>query len=294
MKNILLAVGLLALTGTAFAGAKVVGTVEQSVNFTSGDAPSNTAMNSGNSAIGFKGSEKLSDDVTASYKILYAVEAGGSKDEWLLDMYGTLNSKTYGAVTAGSYKGFMATESLRTIDLFEANIYTQAVTDHGRTRNGLQYIAPRVGGFQIGVGGSASNKDNANTGADSTEYMVNYKAGSAYITASVLDKTASDTKTTFVAGTYQLGAVKYIVGYESINKASVKQDFTVLAADWKFGDNNLRVGVKDQEANGSTYQAELLHKMSKLTKVYVNVRQFSADAVNSDKTTLTTGFVINF
>jgi len=299
MKSILfLILSLFSISSVAAVNFKPIVTIEQSVNFASGPgAVENTYMRSGDSAIGLKGSKSISDDLSASFKILYAIGSKGAKDELLLDMFGQVSSRRFGTAKIGSYKGFMATDSLRTIDMFEANIYSQAVTNFKRTRDGMNYLSPRFKNFQIGVGGALSDTDRSGNkiNSDLFESTVNYKTDNLYLTVDYLDNRTTNTKTVYVGGRYLIKSFKIVLGYETIDDSVNDRVNTVAGGiDWKLGKTNLRLGFKDKDTVGITYQSEAAYHLDKRTILYANYRIFNQDTPNTDKNIVTTGIRLNF
>jgi predicted porin len=94
-------------------------------------AERSTDMDSGDSLLGVKGLENLSDGLRLAYFITVAVDSEG-KDAasagYIQDASVAVNSRTYGTITLGLFKSFMRLQSDRTVNIFEAG---------GRTSNNV-------------------------------------------------------------------------------------------------------------------------------------------------------------
>lgn len=323
MKKSLIALAVLASSGAAMAQSSVTvyglvdvwtGSSKASVT-TAGTTTSvrNNVLESGGyatSRIGFKGTEDLGGGLKANFNIETAITPDapsatsiGSRNAWV-GLSGGFGAFQLGRVWT-PYDDARATAN----DTFNANFASSFLAWRGyqdRTTNGLRYDTPTVAGFTGNVAYAFGEDKTAVAGSKAsslTSFGLNYSNGPIVANlAHQIDKdnnagaglypdlsglrpggTTGKTTYTLINGSYDLGVVKLVAGYNTVKATGVGVAGEGKANEWNLGAEaplgaNLAVGVgyaqSKAKLNGvddnktTAYSASLKYTLSKRTFLY--------------------------
>ncbi len=175
---------------------------------TSGETKRNTLSSVG-SRLGFRASEKLSDDLSANvgiettigfdhvYESASATLGSTGKGGAVLGDRGvgaSLSSKSMGTLNAG-FGGTPLKGATRGMDLFDGTVgandglLSNRKFFNNNGPNGIGYTSPSIGGISVTVGKGFTESAAASAGDGALHVLVGYKAGpiSAFVTQSVSD-----------------------------------------------------------------------------------------------------------
>lgn len=290
---------------TATAEVKVYGKANVSVQHNEvKNSDTTTTLNSNASRIGFKGSEKLTDDLKAVYKMEYQTSVDGDSSVFKQrNIYVGLKGG-FGMIAAGKNDTPLK-KAQGKIDQFNdlklgdiKNIFG----GESRLNNSVWYSTPSMGGVNVTVATileqGANDKDKVGLSA-----AVSYKADGMYF-AIARDQEVAGWDITrlsgqFAPGDFGVGLI-YQMGEQS--QGNGEQTGLILSAFFKAGKNKFKAqfGTSEFEA-GSVTTAETTslslgidHKLSKRTKVYTYYSMWEEDKSKVEKSTLGVGLEVKF
>ncbi len=260
---IALAVASVFIAPAALAQVSIYGKAHVSLDME--DTGANTAetkrtrVNSAGSRLGFKGSEKLSDDLSAVFGIETAISfdspnqaVGGAQSTGLTTGSGGttlgdrgiflgLASKTAGTAMLG-HGGTPMKGATRGLDLFDGTpgkndgLMQGAAFGAGNDwnkngGNGLTYVSPNMNGVTVTLGKGFTESAASTVGSGAVHLLAQYNAGPVYgfITQSTNSSgTVAEAKTVSYGGSYSMGAFALNAIFEkSENTAS-----SALITEW--------------------------------------------------------------
>lgn len=303
MKKTLITLAVLSsFAGGAFAqsNVSVYGVVDIGLKSVSSGGVRTTGIDSGGfqsgSRLGFKGTERLSDDLSASFVLETGINAdtggfGQNNTAFGRQSWVGLESKSMGALRLGNqYSPLRA--AVEAVDPFEIGLAGSALRELGggayveRVKNSVSYTSPTWGGFSgqalYGFGETAGDfSANRTVGLGGTFARDAYQVRLAYhnvnSTAAGVDQDARDV---FLGGTYDFGVVKAHAGFgdrkvdNNVAGTDVKSRSYMLGVSAPFGahavmasyiHNNVR-SVADASSN--QYAVGYTYSMSKRTNLY--------------------------
>ncbi len=289
-----------------------------------GAAATNTSLTSTGSRLGFRASEKLSDDLSANVGIETTIgfdSSGNSKgDANKLGDRGvgvSLSSKSMGTVNAG-FGGTPLKGVTRGMDLFDGTVgandglMANRKTFNDNGPNGIGYSSPSISGVSVTVGKGLTESTGSHDGP--LHLLARYKAGPAdvFITQSQAPSaTAVKYVTRSGGGSYSMGDLTAIVIYETNTNTDVDAKITTFNGTYLGGKYNIsKTGaikvayttIGNSATTGVTkingdkqIVAGYDHNLSKDTKVYALASSLINNAVGSPrKTIMSLGLMKNF
>lgn len=282
--------GVAAIASTqAIAAPTVYGKANVSINHDEAkDAESGTSLNSNASRLGFKGSEKVSDNLKAIYKFEYetAVDDGDVKGQTFAqrNIYVGLQGD-FGTIAAGRHDTPLK-KAQGKVDQFgdlKLGDIKNVISGENRVSNTVWYAAPKMGAIGA-VAAVVLNKEGTDNSPSNTglSAMVNFKQDGLYL-ALGLDQQVKGNDTVrlvgqFNAGDFGVGGI-YQTAEPSADGSIQEETGLILSGYYKMGSTKLKLqygmGETDNEANvkdvNTTNTLLTLgadHKLSKRTKVY--------------------------
>lgn len=288
--------GVAAFASTqAIAAPTVYGKANVSINHDEAkDAESGTSLNSNASRLGFKGSEKVSDNLKAIYKFEYEtfVDDGEKADKQTFaqrNIYVGLQGD-FGTVAAGRHDTPLK-KAQGKVDQFGdlplGDIKT-VISGENRVSNTVWYAAPKMGAIgavaavvlnKEGFNEKGKNNSAANTGVSA---MVNFKQDGLYL-ALGLDQQVKGNDTVRLVGQFNAGDFGVGGIYQTAEPSAdgsiqeetglilsgyFKMDKTKLKLQYGMGEVDNNKNVKDVNVTKSLITLGADHKLSKRTKVY--------------------------
>jgi predicted porin len=158
----------------------------------------------------------------------------------------------------------------------------------GRQSRSLQYIAPPMGGFSAQFG-FVPKGDNVNRGEPKAKNVFSagakYAAGPLTIGASVQTKSESDTKQfASVAGSYDLGVAKVMLGYADGGKISQKGSGSGPTFGVNFPVAGFNIGAhyannRDKDAEITSIEGWINKEVFKNTYAYLEFGDWKSDKI---------------
>jgi len=262
------------------------------------------------SRFGLKGSEDLGGGLKANFQL----EQGFNLDTGAQQAAGSAFSRQSWVGLSGGFgevqlgKVWTSYDDIRSSanDTFNANIASSFSTWLGytdRTNNSIKYITPTMSGFSGSFTYSlGENKTPANSASDIMSLGVQYGAGPLFVgfahQSEKQNSPVTQAKTTYnlINGSYDLGVVKLVAGYNQVKDSVVGVPQDGKAKEFNLGVEaplaaNLNLGVgyaqSDVEFGGvdvsesKGYSAALLYSLSKRTTAYAAITQTKTDISNS-------------
>jgi len=304
MKKTLIAAGIAAaVAAPAFAEVQVGGQVKQTFTW-----DENAAMAEGrNNTLTFSASEDLGNGLSAFAKIVLDVDVSTADDTDTQDNIVGLKGG-FGTFVTGRMEDFTEGKIHSKATMFTAGGAGGAAVEGilpspaGRNDGAIAYVSPTMNGLHFGV---ATYNDEA------TDIAVFYDNGPLSLAAAYETQkpsltgttTTNDQTTLSVAGSYAMGDAKAtIVHVQQDNDAGTAAndiDGTVYRLDYKMGNNTITVaygdGEKDAGAdNGDVTAVELVHSLSKRTKVGISYTKDDNPSGTTDVDSWSVGLMHKF
>ncbi len=279
----------LAAPMTAMADTTLYGSAHASVDYidldngTSGGTGTNLSYSNNKSYLGVKGSEKISDSLSAVYKIEFGPQFGSGRGLSDRDQYVGL-SGDYGTLVAGRastpYKIVGAKADLFWYSQLGSNRFITG-PDY-RLNNVVAYFTPKVGGFSAAW---ATVTESANSGTTANSANAFYKAGGLMVGLGLEDtNVAGDDVDTRLMASYDTGKVK-VVGFAEKHDglASVNTKVYGLGASVKAGKGVVKGQYYTSNPDGAANDTSMFaigydHNLSKRTTVYAQYVKMTNDA----------------
>lgn len=304
---------------TATAEVKVYGKANVSVQHNESEKTTgmvttdhtDTTLNSNASRIGFKGSEKLTDDLSAVYKMEYetSIDDGEKKGQTFAqrNIYVGLKG-SFGMIAAGKNDTPLK-KSQGKIDQFndlKLGDIKNVIEGEKRESNSVWYSTPAMGGLNVTVAAILEDRVNNNgNNSDKTgiSAAVSYKADGMYF-AIARDQELNGMDITRLSGQFAPGdfGVGLIYQMAEQSEGNAEQTGLILSAFFKAGKNKFKAqyGMSEDEAGSTTTEETTSltlgvdHKLSKRTKVYTYYSMLEKDKSKSEKSTLGVGLEVKF
>jgi len=292
-KSLLAALLSLTLPSAVFADATIYGKANVSLQSTDEGGSSTSELVSNASRLGVKGSESISDGLTAIYKFEFEVHLDdGDKNGDTFsqrNIYVGLQSDAMGTVIAGKFDTPLKVAQKK-IDLFsdlEGDIKSILTKNENRESNSVMYSTPKGWGpIKASLAYIAKEDDGVDDGTSLSVAYSNKKVYAAIAYDQDVEKEGAEVfrvVTQVNLGALQLGALyeDQDAGPSSLNDgdawmASVqyKMDKVVLKA---------QLGESDTVVEGAeTFSLGVDYKLSKKTKVFAFYTHEEADAMADD------------
>ncbi len=292
-KSLLAALLSLTLPSAVFADATIYGKANVSLQSTDEGGSSTSELVSNASRLGVKGSESISDGLTAIYKFEFEVHLDdGDKNGDTFsqrNIYVGLQSDAMGTVIAGKFDTPLKVAQKK-IDLFsdlEGDIKSILTKNENRESNSVMYSTPKGWGpIKASLAYIAKEDDGVDDGTSLSVAYSNKKVYAAIAYDQDVEKEGAEVfrvVTQVSLGALQLGALyeDQDAGPSSLNDgdawmASVqyKMDKVVLKA---------QLGESDTVVEGAeTFSLGVDYKLSKKTKVFAFYTHEEADAMADD------------
>jgi len=266
------------LSGNAVAGDKV--TVYGKVNATiqqddTGESETNVKSNA--SRIGLKGSVKVSDGLTAIYKVEWQVDVADDEGDNFKARSQWVGLKgNFGSVMLGRNDSMLKLSQGK-VDLFNdlnADI-KHSFSGENRLDDTLTYISPKFSGFSVGATFVAQdNKKSADNNGTSLALMygdAKLKKSSIYA-AIALDTDVAGSDTTRVTVNGKLGDVKLGAMWNESEKSdgSSKGDGFLVNAAYTIDKTTLKLQYQDSDdkKEAESFSAGVDYKLAKNVKVF--------------------------
>ncbi len=309
----------MAASSAAFAEATVYGNLHLSIDMPDNDTPagvSNTdsmQMNNQTSAIGVKGSEDLGDGMKAFFKAEFQVDPSTSSALTGRDQYiglkGGMGTVKFGSMS-NNYKQMggkvdpMYRTALEGRGAMQAQSFLHGGSGvfGGRMDDTLQYASPKMGGMQLVINTTFSDRDTSGAGAGATDIDetigvgFRYEAKAFMVYVDMIDysdegavaDTVDSESATKIGGTFETGPVKLGVQLEQTEDL-LGSDYMTVTANYSLDKNNAILfsygsrsdiaagGETATDSGSSSISLMYNHNMSKNTNVYVGYGSRSSD-----------------
>ena len=302
----------MAASGAAFAEATIYGNLHLSIDTPDNDGSTTDSMTMNNqtSAIGVKGSEDLGDGMKAFYKAEFQVDPSTSASLTGRDQYIGLKGGM-GTVKLGSMsnnykqKGGSVDPMYRTSLEGRGGMQMQSPLHggsgpySGRMDDTLQYASPKMGGMQLVINTTFSDRNTAGNSIAGVAIDVDetigvgfrYQAKAFSVYVDMIDYSGDNTQgtdavdsissesATKIGGTFKAGPVKVGIQLEQTEDL-VGSDYLHISANYSIDKNNavyFALGQRNDIAGGGvtitdsgsdSMSVMYNHKMSKNTNVY--------------------------
>lgn len=271
--------------------------------------PTTTTLNSNASRIGFKGSEKLTDDLSAVYKMEYQTSVDGDSSVFKQrNIYVGLKGG-FGMIAAGKNDTPLK-KAQGKIDQFndlKLGDIKNVIKGEKRESNSVWYSTPAMGGVNVTVATileQGSNKNNAGLSA-----AVSYKADGMFF-AIARDQEVAGWDVTRLSGQFAPGDFGVGLIYQMAEESEGDEEQTglILSGFFKAGKNKFKVqyGMSETEdkrtptsSKETTKEVTSItlgvdHKLSKRTKVYTYYSMMEDDKTKAEANTLGVGLEVKF
>jgi len=298
MKKTLISVavaGAMAFSAVASAKAIVFGSVEQSFRMTdNGTTSSWDGVNDFNGNwIAFKGKEDLGNGVTAEAMIQFHTIPEGSNNG--ISVYDTRVGLKggFGEVQMGRFRTPSMILGDKYVDIYEGGISGVDLQNNARTSNAIQYSTPDMSGIK-GTVVVTMDGSSGETGADQTEYVLEY--GNGPINAAVVykDDAANNKETTSYMASGKVGAATIYGMMETHDNAGIETDAFSVAGKFTAGKNDIIAGLYDRDNNYDVKSVEVRHNFSKKTFGFATYQVKSPDSGAADTKAFTVGMRMKF
>lgn len=243
----------------------------------------NTSYSNNKSYLGVKGSEKISDGLSAVYKIEFGPSFGSGRSLSQRDQYVGL-SGNYGTLVAGRastpYKIVGAKADLFWYSQLGSNRYITG--NDFRLNDVVAYFTPKMGGFNAAW---ATVTESGNSGFSANSANAFYKAGGLMVGLGLEDtNVANDKVDTRLMASYDTGKFK-VVGFAENhdNIAATKTKVYGLGASVKTGKGAVKGQYYTSNPDGANNDTDMFaigydHNLSKRTTVYAQYVAMNNDA----------------
>ena len=279
----------LAAPMAAMADTTLYGSAHASVDYVdlnnglSGGGKHNLSYSNNKSYLGVKGSEKISDGLSAVYKIEFGPSFGSGRNLSQRDQYVGLSGE-YGTLVAGRastpYKIVGAKADLFWYSQLGSNRY---ITGNDlRLNDVVAYFTPKMGGFSAAI---ATVTETGNNGFAANSANAFYKAGGLMLGLG-LEKSnkAGDKTDTRLMASYDTGKVKYVGFAEKHdNLAATNTKVYGLGVSVKTGKGAVKGQYYISNPDGASNNSKMFaigydHNLSKRTTVYAQYVKMTNDS----------------
>ncbi len=259
-----------------------------------GSASNNVSHSNNKSYLGVKGSEKITDDLKAVYKIEFGPDIGGGGNTLSnRDQYVGL-SGGFGTLVAGRASTPYKIVGVKA-DLFWFSQLGTNRTITGpniRADNVIAYFTPKMGGFKAAIANITEGKGNKigaqNDGRTGWSGNAFYTAGGLMVGAGYEKHNGpfgSEAELARLMASYDTGTVKVVGFAEDVNPDGANNDTQNLGigASVKTGKGVVKGQYYTSDPDGADNNSSLLavgydHKLSKRTIVYAQYATVNNDA----------------
>lgn len=282
-KSLSIAIALASMTTASLAVAEIdlYGKANVSLEMVNEGDVSTTELLSNASRLGFKGSEKINDQLEAIYQLEYEVYFDDSETFKQRNIFIGLKGG-FGQVIAGNFDTPLKVAQNK-IDLFNdlrGDIKNVITVNDNRTSNTVQYSTPETGGFGANLAVISSEVE----GQDAGKSLSVSWANEMFYVAGAFEQDVEDENAEAMRAVAQINLNAVQLGalyeqYEEENQDSVdgwlvSAQFKV-ASDWAL---KAQYGQSDQhEEGGETMSIGADYKLSKNAKVFGFYTEETAD-----------------